>query len=314
MKKTAYVLGYAGSILALVFSMLMILTVPLALADDVLADVADGGLESEDVLAINNIVLEMDGWTGSESDLRDIAEQAATKYNGDADVYDKAAQYAYKTGLNAMISMIVVAVAIVLAIVSLIGALVVKKAPTAGGVLLLITAFFLLLAAIYTNTLVPTFIASVVLALGGIAVFIPTRMNRPASAPQQRARQSAPQQGGYAPQYAPPQNGYAPQYTPQYTPQSQGGFTPPPQNGYAPQYASPQNGYAPPQEGYVPQAAPPQEGYAPQAAPGYTLPDNAGGAAPAEAAPAEAAPVEAAADPGNSLPFPEEREKPGGEA
>jgi hypothetical protein len=309
MKKTAYVLGYAGSVLALVFSMLMILTVPLALWDDVLADVANGRLKSEHVLAINNTAIEIgsQNWTDySERGLRDIAEQAAKEYEGDPEIYDKAAQYAYKFGLNAMISMIVVAAAIVLAILALIGALIVRKAPTAGGVLLLIAAFFLLLASIYTGTLMPTFIASVVLALGGIAVFIPARGNRPVPAPSRAARQPAPQ-GGYAPQYAPPQGGYAPQYAP-----PQGGYAPqyaPPQGGYAPQYAPPQGGYAPqyapPQNEY----APPQNGYAPPVVQDYTVPDNA-----AAAAPAEAVPVKEAAEPGNPLPFPEETEKPRGEA
>jgi cytosine/adenosine deaminase-related metal-dependent hydrolase len=51
MKKAAFVLGYAGSILALVFSMLMILTVPLNLANDILDDMTEK-LSSEGVLPI----------------------------------------------------------------------------------------------------------------------------------------------------------------------------------------------------------------------------------------------------------------------
>ena len=300
MKKTAFVLGYAGSILALVFSMLMIITVPLNLADNLLKDITDE-LDGQHILALNDTALKMseEGWTDySESGLREIAEEASDDSDAiaDADVYDEAAKFAFKAGLNVMISLIVVAASIVLAIVSLIGALIVKKAPTAGGVLLLLTAFFLLLAAIYTGTLVPTFIASVLLALGGIAVFIPARMNRPAPVPATGNRPYAPQgymppQNSYVPQNA-PQNGYVPAqnvYAPQYVPQA----APAP----APAYAPPQNVYAPQ---YVPQAAPAPAFAPPQADPNVNY-------APADA-PAQATPAS-----GNGLPFPEEAEKPGGD-
>lgn len=296
MKKTAFVLGYAGSILALVFSMLMIITVPLNLADNLLKDITDE-LDGQHILALNDTALKMseEGWTDySESGLREIAEEAAKDNDAkaDADVYDEAAKFAFKAGLNVMISLIVVAASIVLAIVSLIGALIVKKAPTAGGVLLLLTAFFLLLAAIYTGTLVPTFIASVLLALGGIAVFIPARMNRPAPVPATGNRPYAPQG------VMPPQNSYVPQYAPQ------NGYVPA-QNGYVPQVAPvPAPAYAPPQNVYAPQ-------YVPQAAPAPAF-------APLQAdpnvnyAPADAS-VQAAPASGNGLPFPEEAEKPGGD-
>ena len=292
MKKTAFVLGYAGSILALVFSMLMIITVPVNLADGLLKDITEE-LDGEHLFALNDTALKMgeEGWTDySESGLREVAEKAANDSSAVAseDVYDEAVRFAYSFGVGAMIELIVVAAAIALAVISLIGALIIKKAPTAGGVLLLLTAFFLLLAAISTGTLIPTFIASVLLALGGIAVFIPARMNRPAPVHTTRSRPYTPQyapQNGYAPNgYVPPQNGYAPQYAPQAAPAP------------APAYAPPQNGYAP----YVPQAAPvPAPAYAPQAAPIDHY-------APAEA------PVQAAPAPGSGLPFPEE-EKPGGD-
>ncbi len=299
MKKTAFVLGYAGSILALVFSMLMIITVPLNLADNLLNDITEE-LKPEHILALNDTALKMseEGWTDySDRGLREIAKEAAQDSDAlaDEDVYVEAVKFAHKAGLNAMISLIVVAASIVLAIVSLIGALIVKKAPTAGGVLLLLTGFFLLLAAIYTGTLIPTFIASLFLALGGIAVFIPARMNRSAPALAAGTRAYAP------PQYAPP-SGYAPPAPPRnaYAPQSVYAPPTPPQSGYAPQYApaAPQGGYAPQ---YVPQApAAPVPAYAPaQAAPV----GNYASDAPAQAAPAV----------GSGLPFPEEAEKPDGD-
>jgi hypothetical protein len=240
MKKASFVLGYAGSILALVFSMLMILTVPLNLANNILNDMTEE-LSSEGVLALNStaLVMQEQGWTDfSKAGVVRAAEQAAEKsgLNIDKDVYRDAARFAYEKGLTVLISMIVVAVAIVLSLLALIATMIVKKAPTAGGVLLLLSAFFLLLAAIYTGTLMPTFIASVFLTLGGIAVFVPTHMNRPA--PVGAKSFAPPPQSGYAPPqsgYAPPQSGYAP-----------------PQSGYAP----PQNGYAPPLSVYTPPQAP----------------------------------------------------------
>ena len=298
MKKTAFVLGYAGSILALVFSMLMIITVPQHLTENVLKDITEE-LDGQHILALNDTALKMseEGWTDySERGLREIAEEASkdSDAKADADVYDEAIKFAYKAGLNAMISLIVIAASIVLAIVSLVGALIIKKAPTAGGVLLLLTAFFLLLAAIYTGTLVPSFAASLLLALGGIAVFIPARRSVPAPAPANGARPNAPQG------YMPPQNGYVPQYAPQ------NGYAPP-QNGYAPQQAAPAPppAYAPQ---YMPQAAPAPVYAPPQAAPVYTAPQTASdGYAPVEA-PVQAAPTQSV-----GLPFPEEAEKPGGD-
>lgn len=333
MKKTAFVLGYAGSILALVFSMLMIITVPLRLADDLLNDMTDE-LKPEHILALNDTAIKMGevGWTDySENGLLEIAKKAASDSTvaGDMDVYEDAVKFAHKAGLNVMISLIVVAAAIVLALLSLIGALIVKKAPTAGGVLLLLTGFFLLLAAIYTGTLWPTFTASVLLALGGIAVFIPERMKRTAiPAPAHGVQRSLPPQNGYAPQYVPQQNGYAPQVAPQAVPTAP--QYAPQQIGYAPQYAPqaapvPQTAptapqYAPQQNGYAPQIvpqavpAPPVEPqYVPQAAPAPQYVPQAPPAAQAYVppqAPAEE-PVQAAPAPGSGLPFPEEVVKPG---
>lgn len=245
MKKTAFVLGYAGSVLALVFTMLMILTVPANLASDILSDMSDE-LDTESVLALNGIGIEIQeqGWNDFSRDgLIAIAEQTADKgtHGIDEDVYRDAARFAYDKGRTVLVSMIVVAVSIVLALLSLIAVMIIKKAPTAGGIMLLLTAFFLLLAAIYTKTLVPTFIATVFLALGGIAVFIPARMNRTAPA---RTRP------------------YAPQNVPM-----------PPQGGYAPPvntFASPQNAYVPLQNGY----APPQYGEASSGDKGLPFPEE----------------------------------------
>ncbi len=213
MKKTAFVLGYAGSILAFAFSVLMILTVPLGLAEDILDDMAKD-LETEGLVALNETALEMkeQDWSDySRNGLIEAAEQTAEKsdLNIDEDVYTDAAKFAYDAGFNAMVSMIVVGAAIILSLIGLIGTMIVKKAPVAGGVMLLVSAFFILLAAIRTDTLVPTFIASVVLALGGVAALLPARMNRPVPTPAYgtqpyAARPAAPQQGGY-PVYAPPQ-------------------------------------------------------------------------------------------------------------
>ncbi len=231
MKKTAFVLGYAGSILAFAFSILMILTVPLGLAGDILDDVKKD-LGVEELQALNETALEMEeqSWSDySESGLLEIAKEAADKSKSglDEDVFTDAMKFAYDAGLNAMVSMIVVGAAIVLSLVGLIGTMITKKAPVAGGVMMLLSAFFLLLAAIYTDTLVPTFAASVVLALGGVAAFIPERADRPVTAqsahPYAAQPYMAPPQGDY-PAYAPPQNyGYAP---PQGVPQNYG-YAPP---------------------------------------------------------------------------------------
>lgn len=244
MKKTAFVLGYAGSILALVFSMLMILTVPLNLVSGILDDMTEE-LDSESMLALNGIAIEIqdEGWTDFSRDgLVEIAEQTAAKgtHGIDADVYRDAARFAYDKGLTVLIRMIVVAVAIVLSLLSLIATMVIKKAPAAGGVLLLLVAFFLLLASIYTETVVPTFIASVFLTLGGIAVFIPTGMNR--TAPAGAKPYAPPPQGAYPPPggYVPPQSGYAPPQNPQYREASGSGSGLP----FPEEPAKPENGEA----------------------------------------------------------------------
>lgn len=274
MKKTAFVLGYAGSILAFAFSVLMILIVPLGLAGDILDDMTRD-LNAESIVALNETALEMkeQDWSDySRNGIIEAAEQTAEKsdLNIDEDVYTDAAKFAYDAGFNAMVSMIVVGAAIILSLIGLIGTMIVKKAPVAGGVLLLVSAFFILLAAIYTDTLVPTFIASVVLALGGVAALLPARMNRPVPVSAQgaqpyTARPMAPPQGGY-PVYAPPQ-------------------------------ATPQDfGYAPPQ------AAPPVYGYVPPQAMPTPGPGNS-------ASVRGSAPDQPASGAGDGLPFPEEPQK-----
>lgn len=200
MKKIAFVLGYAGGILALVFSLLMIYTVPSALLGRTLEDLKDN-MKNENVIALNAI-----GLYAKDNPITDFSENGLVEYAkdvseksdifNDEEVYEDSVVFAYKTALHGIISAALIGVSVLFALVSFIGALVLRKKPEGAGVTMLIASLVLLLSAIYTGTALPMIAACVLLAAAGIAAFIPA-----GQVARQRPRRPKPQRMAAAPQY-----------------------------------------------------------------------------------------------------------------
>ena len=179
MRKVAFGLGYAGSILALIFSLLMVFTVPAGLAFGIISDIQDD-MENENVLAFNEVALAlMDEPVAdySEENMAVFAQEVAqnSAVVGDADVYEDTVGFVYDIGRHGVLSMLVVGVAVAFALIAFIGALISQKAPAGGGVVMLIAALVTLLASIYTDTLVPMIISSLLLTAAGLAAFAASR-------------------------------------------------------------------------------------------------------------------------------------------
>lgn len=177
MKRLAFVFGYAGSILALIFALFMIYTVPFNIVTDNIEDIKDD-VENENVLAFNEVALAMieEGTSDySEQALEVFAQQVAqnSRIINDEDIYEDTVEIFYDLGWQSLVSMVLVAISILFALIAFIGALICRKAPAGGGITMLAAALVLLLASIYTRTLIPMLFASLLLTIGGIAVFIP---------------------------------------------------------------------------------------------------------------------------------------------
>ncbi len=226
MKKLAFVLGYAGGILALIFSLLMIYTVPAGLLAKVTDDIKYE-MSNENIIALNEV-----GYHARENPITDFSRRGLVEYaraaaeNNDilsnADIYEDSVVFAHKTAVHGIISVVLIGVSILFALLGFTGALVSRKAHTGGAVMMLISSLVLLLSAIYTNTVLPMIAASVLLTGAGILKFVPvsesagarTRRAKPKLYPQPYIQQPLPQQPYQ--QYAVPQSPQ-PQYAqPQY--------------------------------------------------------------------------------------------------
>lgn len=211
MRKTAFVFGYMGGILALIFSLFMIYTVPLHIAEDTLADIHDH-MTNENVIAFNEMALvarEEPIADHSERGLLAFADEVAqnSPVLNDAGVYEETMRFVYRACLFALMSAVIVAITILAALTAFIGALVCRKAPTCGGVMMLLAAFIMLLSSIYTGTLMPMIIAVVLLMVAGVVIFIPRRMKvQPVSdgLPHARSYTYGYQWGNHPAQYMPP--------------------------------------------------------------------------------------------------------------
>ena len=181
LRYAAYGFGFAGSVLALVSALLMIFTVPLALFAGTLEDIKDD-LDKAHVVALNETALALpdsDVDLGSEAAVAAFATDEVAPDStivSDADVYDDAVAFVYRAASHAAVSMLLVGIAIVLALIAFVGAQICRRAPIGGGIMMLLGALLLVLAAIYTDTLVPMVIASGLLAVAGIMALAPTRM------------------------------------------------------------------------------------------------------------------------------------------
>ena len=260
MKKLAFVIGFAGSILALIFSLIMIYTVPLNILADFTEDVLDD-FEKENVIAINEVALAMsDAQISdySEENLLDFAADVAENsvILNDAEIYEDSMVFVYKYGVRVATSAVVIGISIIFALVAFIGALICRKAPTGAGIMMLLSALVLLLAAIYTGTVIPMIAAALLLTVAGIVVFIPTRQAA-YTRPYYGAYQQPPAQPQQPIQYAQKPSGYTeqpvqyaqPQEQPSVPPQEPAQYTEPPiQNAAQPDAQPAENGAAQPVE------------------------------------------------------------------
>jgi|GEM_PF-6001319 len=211
MKKAAFALGYAGSILALIFSLMMIYTVPYKIASNVVEQ-AKNGMGNKNVLAFNEMVLhagEITDW--SERGILDFAASVAKKSDvlTDRYVYENTASFAYGVAWGAIICAVLIALSVICALVSFIGSLVCRKARRGGGIMMLVSAFILILAAIYTETILPMAAACLLLTLGGIFALVPA--GKPLAARQSARMPQAPAQWQNLSGHAYPQQPYYPQ-------------------------------------------------------------------------------------------------------
>lgn len=280
MKKLAFVLGYTGGILALVFSLLMIYLVPFSFVSKTLDDIKYE-MKNENVIALNEVGIEAKSnpiTDYSQSGLIRYASDVAKKSDliTDEDVYEETMAFTYKTALTGIVSLILIGISIIAALVAFIGSLVVRKASTTGAIMMLIAALVLLLSAIYTGTVIPMIAAAVILSAAGIVSFIPERQHLPQEARVRRqkppqVKQAKAARPPKAPRHAPrPQQPYAPPYGQGYAQYPQQQYRPQQQNGrpygqpYAPYPQQPRPQYQPP---YPPQYAQGQPPYPPQQVP-----------------------------------------------
>lgn len=182
MKKLAFVLGYSGGILALIFSLLMIYLVPINFVAKTVEDIKCE-MKNENIVALNEVGIYVadhpdDPITDySESGLSQYAFRVSRQSGilNDETVYEDTIAFIYKTAFDGIISMALVGISIIFALLAFIGSLAVRKYTTGGAVLMLISSLVLVLSAIYTRTIIPTAIASAVLAAAGIFAFMPFR-------------------------------------------------------------------------------------------------------------------------------------------
>ncbi|MGE5494695.1 MAG: hypothetical protein ACM3S4_05285 [Burkholderiales bacterium] len=195
MKKVAFALGYAGGILALILSLLMIFTVPVGLVTQAIEDIKYD-LKNENIVAFNEIALAM-----REQGVADLSESSITEFArsvaknsevlNDEYVYVDTVEFTYELAVHGIISAILVGMSILFSLLAFIGALVTRKAPMGGGIMMLISALVLVLCAIYTETVVPMVAASLLLTAACIIAFVPEQTKAYAHA--RRARHLAPQ-------------------------------------------------------------------------------------------------------------------------
>lgn len=177
MKRAAFVIGYAGSIFALIIALTMIFTVPASILTSTIDEVKDD-LDNEHILALNDVALaSIDGEItdySKQSVMAMAQEMAQTSiYVTDEDVYEEAVRFAYKVWQRSVTSVVLIVVTIIFALVAFIGSIVCKKHPKAGGVMMLVAALVTILSAIYTETIIPMIVASALLTIGGVFAFVP---------------------------------------------------------------------------------------------------------------------------------------------
>lgn len=181
MKRTGFILGYAGGILALICAFLMLYTVPAGIVDSVVSDIGSE-LENENIVTMGEMFAQDDWPSLNRGAYENFAEQVAdeSRLPLDDGVYEQSALFIYRAELNAVVSAVIIVLSIAIAFVAFFGSLTVRRKPSAGGVMMLVSALLLLIGSFFTGTVMPTVLACLLLAAAGIIAFIPDKSAAPA--------------------------------------------------------------------------------------------------------------------------------------
>jgi len=183
LRRAGFICGYAGGILALIFSLLMLYTVPAGIVDSVVQQIGSE-LENEHIMAMGEM-FSSNGWPSlSRGAFEDFASRVAenSSLRVKDSVFNQAAQFLYRTELNLAVSAALILISIVAAFVAFFGSLAFYRRPMAAGAMMLVSALVLLMSAIYTGTAMPTALACLLLAAGGIISFMPEKTPMPSHA------------------------------------------------------------------------------------------------------------------------------------
>jgi hypothetical protein len=176
MKRTGFIIGYAGGILALICALLMLYTVPAGIADSLVREIGSD-LENENIVTMGEMFAQGDWPSLSRGEFEDFASQVAddSRLPVKDSVYQQSALFIYRAELNGVVSAVIIVVSIVMAFIGFFGSLTVRKRPMAAGVMMLVSALLLLIASVYTGTVMPTVLSCLLLTAGGIIAFIPDK-------------------------------------------------------------------------------------------------------------------------------------------
>lgn len=183
LKRTGFICGYAGGILALICALLMLYTVPAGIVDSVVQQIGSE-LENEHIMAMGEMFSQGDWPALSRGAFEDFASRVAkgSRLPIKDNVFRQAAVFLYRTELNLVVSAVLILISIAMAFVAFFGSLSFRKRPMAAGAMMLVSSLVLLMSAIYTGTAFPTTLACLLLAAGGVIAFIPEKTPAPTRA------------------------------------------------------------------------------------------------------------------------------------
>ena len=181
LKRAGFICGYAGGILALIFSLLMLYTVPAGIVDSVIQEIGSE-LENEHIMAMGEMFSQSDWPSLSRGAFEDFALRVAKDSRLKDSVFMQSALFLYRTELNMVVSAVLILISIAMAFVAFFGSLSFRKRPMAAGAMMLVSSLVLLMSAIYTGTAFPTTLACLLLAAGGVIAFIPDKTPMPVRA------------------------------------------------------------------------------------------------------------------------------------
>jgi len=183
LKRAGFICGYAGGILALICALLMLYTVPAGIVDSVVQQIGSE-LENEHIIAMGEMFSRGDWPALSRGAFEDFALRVAksSRLPVKDSVFRQAALFLYRAELNLVVSAVLILLSIAAAFVAFFGSLAFYKRPMPAGAMMLVSALVLLVSAIYTGTAMPTVLACLLLAAGGVIAFIPEKTPVPVRA------------------------------------------------------------------------------------------------------------------------------------